>query len=169
MSTSDSDIESNNYIIREPTITNTTDISLFQYIFSIKLLIIITILYIPISILDLYYLNDSSCVEQNTDSYFNLYVYLFIDSIYGFALLLFLPIILFIIDLDNQIEQQVFYTISLLRIFTIFIWTIMGTCIFWVLMDNKKCNQNIYYYVYITLIIRYIFGIVFIGIHIENT
>jgi hypothetical protein len=164
-STNTSDIEENSYVIREPTATY--DVKL-EIIFSKRILTILTILYIPFIILDFYYVNtDNSCIQQNTNYFIVLYDYLLVDAIYGISLLLFLPIILFIIDLDNEIEKQVFQVISLFRTFFILLWTSIAAYIFWGIMDNTKCDKNIYYYFYIGLIIRYIFGLLFMALNFE--
>ena len=157
-----SDIESNN--IRGPVATEENS----ESIFSIKLLTIITILYIPIVILDFYYtLTDDSCVNNHINDSLKLSTYLVIDSLYGLSLVLLLPIILWIIDLDNEEERQVFCSISLFRTLFILVWTSMGSYIFWRVTNNFECEKNIYYYMVGGLIVRYIFGILFIGINIE--
>ena len=158
--TYNSDIESN---IRNPIHVshNRTDIC---DIFSTKLLISITIFYMSIVIFDIYYaLYDDTCVNQRI----NLYIYLLIDAIYGISLAMFLPVILFIFDLDNEGEKQIFNLITLFRTLIILVWTTMGTYIFWGLMDNNKCEKTIYYYMLVSIIIRYIFGILFLGITIN--
>jgi len=162
--TYNSDIESN---IREPIHIshNRGDI---ETIFSIKLLICITIFYVSIVILDIYYaLYDDSCVNQPINSSITLYTYLLIDAIYGLSLVLFLPIILFVLDLDNEYERQTFCAISLFRTLIIFVLTSIGTYMFWGLMDNNECKKSVYYYMFISLIIRYIFGLLFMGLNIE--
>jgi hypothetical protein len=35
-------------------------------------------------------------------------------------------------------------------------WTIVGSVLFWKLIDNKTCDKGIYNYVFALLIIRYI-------------
>jgi len=136
-----------------------------QNLFSIKLLIGITIFYIPIVILDIYYaLCDDSCVNQYMDASFTLYTYLLIDAIYGVLLVIFLPIIIFIIDLDDEHERQSFCLLSIYRTLVIFAWTVIGSYMFWGLMDNTKCEKSIYYYMFVSLIIRYIIGVLFIGL-----
>ena len=167
MSTTDtynSDIESN---IREP-IPVSHNRTQIETIFSIKLLIGISIFYASFVIFDIYYaLYDESCVNQTINASITLYTYLLIDAIYGLALILFLPIILFVIDLDNEYERQIFCFISLFRTIIIFVLTTIGTYIFWGLMNNKECEKSIYYYMFVSLIIHYIFGILFIGLNIE--
>jgi hypothetical protein len=162
--TYNSDIESSDCIEREPALVsdNRTET---ETIFSIKLLTIITILYIPIVILDFYYLfNDDSCVNNHINDSLKLSTYLVIDAIYGLTLVLFIPIILCIIDLDNGVERQAFCSISLFRTLFIFVWTSMGS---YILTNTNECEKSIYYYMIVSLIIRYIFGILFIGINIE--
>ena len=166
-STNDSynyDIESN---IRNPIPVshNRTDI---YDIFSTKLLISITIFYMSIVTLDIYYaLYDETCVNQRINSSITLYVYLLLDAIYGISLVMFLPIILFVFDLDNEGEKLIFNLITLFRALIILVLTTMATCIFWGLMDNTKCEKSIYYYMIVSIIIRYIFGLLFLGITID--
>ena len=167
MSTTDtynSDIKSN---IREP-IPVSHNRTQIETIFSIKLLIGISIFYASIVIFDIYYaLYDESCVNQTINASITLYTYLIIDAIYGLGLILFLPIILFVIDLDNEYERQIFCLVSLFRTLIILSWTTMGTYMFWGLMNNKECEKSIYYYMFISLIVRYIFGFLFMGLNIE--
>jgi hypothetical protein len=158
-----SDIETN---IRDP-IQVTHNRTEIESIFSMKLLISISIFYPSVVIFDIYYaLYDMSCVNQNNNNMdITLYTYLLIDAIYGLGLILFLPIILFIIDLDNPYERRIFWFISLFRTIFIFVWTTIGTYIFWGL--DKECEKSIYYYMFVSLIVRYIFGLLFIGLNIE--
>ena len=75
--------------------------------------------------------------------------------------------VLFIFDLDNEGEKLIFNLITLFRTLIILVWTTMGTCIFWGLMDNTKCEKSIYYYMIVSIIIRYIFGLLFLGITVD--
>ena len=162
--TDNSDIESGDYIEREPdpVSDNRTET---ESVYSIKLLTIITILYIPIVILDFYYtLTDDSCVNNHINGSFKLSTYLLIDATYGLSLVLFMPIILWIIDLENEVGRQSFCSISLFRTLFIFVWTSMGS---YILTNINECEKSIYYYMVVSLIIRYIFGILFIGVNIE--
>ena len=177
MSNTDTNISNNNTIETynsdiESNIRNTIHVSHNRTdicdIFSTKLLISITIFYMSIVIFDIYYaLYDDTCVNQRINSSITLYIYLLIDAIYGISLAMFLPVILFIFDLDNEGEKQIFNLITLFRTLIILVWTTMGTYIFWGLMDNNKCEKTIYYYMLVSIIIRYIFGILFLGITIN--
>ena len=69
--------------------------------------------------------------------------------------------------MSREGEKQIFNLITLFRTLIILVWTTIGTYIFWGLMDNNKCEKTIYYYMLVSIIIRYIFGILFLGITIN--
>ena len=137
-----------------------------ESIFSVKLLISISIFYPSIVIFNIYYaLYDNSCVNQDVNINITLYSYLLIDAIYGLGLILYLPVVLFIINLDDEYERHIFFIISIFRTIFIFVWTSIGSYIFCELV--KECEKSIYYYMFVSLIVRYIFGVLFIGLNIE--
>lgn len=154
-----SDIESNVYnldYVRPPEIVENVSL-LNRDKYNKKILIGITLLYTLILSLNIYFMNnDNSCVTQTTNILIQLYDFLFVDAMYGITLLLLLPVILCIIDLDNELERELFTIIAALRFLFLLSWTSFGSYIFWFMVDNSKCNDNIYYYVVISIIIRYV-------------
>lgn len=131
---------------------------------NINLFIIVTIIYTVLSILNIYFvINDTSCVKQDIGLFFNikLYHYLIADAIYGISLFTFLCIILFIFEfkLNDTVVYESFYLFSLVRCIIGLILTSVGAYIFWGLMNVGLCNHDIYHYTYVSLLIRYIFGL----------
>ena len=174
----DYDIESNEYVAVSIVFTNkpmsipiiirpVPGVTNKPIINNTNLFIVVSILYPIISILDIYFvINDESCVHQTIGLFFNikLYHYFILDSVYGICLITFLIIILCAIDfdIDNVVVYKTFYLFSLVRCILGLILTSVGTYIFWGLMDTNRCNHPVYYYTYVSLIIRYIFGIMIV-------
>jgi hypothetical protein len=114
---------------------------------------------LPFIICNLYYAyNDESCVTINSDKFnINLKTYLAVDGIVvGIALLgIILAAFCFIKKEPNNDN-------GCLTIFGNFVtgfgiaWTIIGSIIFWGLIDNKKCDKSVYNYVFAQLVIKII-------------
>ena len=130
---------------------------------NISLFIIVSILYFPISVLNFYFAkNDDSCVQQDFGDYFKLYHYFIVDGVYGLSLVAILFVVLFVVKLDYSGDDASFHLFTAVRCIVTLILTSVGAYIFWGLMNNSLCNHKIYYYTNISLIIRFIFGIMFI-------
>jgi hypothetical protein len=52
-------------------------------------------------------------------------------------------------------EYCVLSIITLISLFTL-AWTIVGSIIFWSLIDNEECSKEVYNYVFALLIIKYV-------------
>lgn len=114
--------------------------------------------YLPIIIGNMYYaLTDKSCATLNhTMIILNLYDYLIVDSV-----TLFITLFAIIFSIIHEFKDNTFikyiYDIYLIcyKVFS-FIWLIIGALIFWMIIDNHLCDNHLYYYLYITLIIKII-------------
>ena len=130
---------------------------------NISLFIIVSILYFPISVLNFYFSkNDDSCVQQDFGDYFKLYHYFIVDGVYGLCLVVVLFVLLVVVKLDYSGHVATIHLFTAVRCIISLILTSVGAYIFWGLMDNSLCNNKMYYYTNISLIIRFIFGIMFI-------
>jgi len=87
---------------------------------------------------------------------------LLVDGIYGLLVTLISCIyICYFIDLDNLeisgLKIIIIYIISFIFILFNLSWTIIGAIIFWDIIDNYSCNNNIYCFIFAELIIKLIF------------
>ena len=124
--------------------------------------ILFILVYIPVIICNLYFANtNNSCITLTTKSFnISLYDYLYVDAGSSIALLSFITIdVLYDKDEIYLIKQIYDMFIICYKIFT-FIWLLIGGFIFWVLIDNKLCDHNLYYYMYIILIIKIIIQLI---------
>jgi hypothetical protein len=118
---------------------------------------------LPLGVCDLYYAyNDNSCVSSHVDRInVNLKEYLQISGLLTICLL-------FIIILETlfyeNLKDNLLLTIGtiLLIPITIFniVWNIIGGVIFWSYMDNSLCSNNVFNYVFTSIIIKYVCTII---------
>jgi hypothetical protein len=120
-----------------------------------------TLLYIPLPITSLYYAyTDNSCVHEKAGKLsINLFNYLAVDGILGIMGVCVALIMLHYLGPDGYINAMKsgcgFILLCISWLFSV-IWTIIGSFVFWDLMDNNKCNKGIYNYVFALLIIHYV-------------
>lgn len=133
----------------------------YRMIVKFIICLVIIVVGFPITICDLYYAyNDNSCVNEPADKLsINLFDYLAVCGWTTFCSLT-LSIILIILKKKNQmIEHSLIELIineiilKLVKIFLI-IWNIFGAVIFWGLIKNSNCSNDVYNYVFVTLIIK---------------
>ena len=164
---SNQDIESINRISnsREYKIQQQRKLDKYTKICFKSIVVFIIILFnFPICISELYYaFTDNSCIHLiNNKLLINLYIYLLVDGIYGLLVTLISCIyICYFIDLDNLeisgLKIIIIYIISFIFILFNLSWTIIGAIIFWDIIDNYSCNNNIYCFIFAELIIKLIF------------
>jgi hypothetical protein len=124
--------------------------------------ILFILVYIPVIICNLYFANtNNSCITLTNKSFnLSLYDYLYVDAGSSIALLSFITIDVLYDKDEIYLIKKIYDTfIICYKIFT-FIWLVIGGCIFWVLIDNKLCDHNVYYYMYIVLIIKIIIQVI---------
>lgn len=118
----------------------------------------------PIIFCDLYYaVNDNTCVNQKMEKLVvNMYDYLIVSGIY--SVIITVTAIIFIVFYIPSIQNT--KTITLNYIFMLFLyiiglfnisWNIIGSLIFWSYMDNNKCSNEVFNYLFASLIIKLIF------------
>lgn len=131
--------------------------------FKIVVSIIFTLLNFPIIFCDFYYaINDNSCVNQKMDKLaVNMYDYLIVSGISS-VIITFISI-LFIFYFE-KIKTTKFILFNILFILFLYIiglftigWNIIGSLIFWNYMDNNKCSNEVFNYLFASLIIKLIF------------
>ena len=136
------------------------------------------ILIFSIPSLDLYYgFNDSSCVVNDTGKFIiNLKEYLLVS---GFIVIIYLILLtLFIIYASSSsyfrlgnIEawNEILKIIILNHIINAFllIWNILGGVLFWNIIDTNNCSENIYNYIFVTLILKFFINFLII-LQIKN-
>ena len=124
-------------------------------------ILFILVLFAPLPITSLYYAyTDTSCVHEKAGKQsINLYSYLAVDGILGILGMCVTLIMIYYLG-PNGWENAVrsgcgLIILSISWLFSV-IWTIIGSFVFWYLMDNNKCNKGIYNYVFALLIIHYV-------------
>jgi len=151
MSNNLNDIESGNKISEEFNFKTKQN----NYCNKITLILFLTIFTLPIPFFDLYYgYNDNTCVNEKAGKLsINLKDYLLV---YGWVEICFIGIIIFNLFLNNLNCFKYFNCLTNLIEIFIMIWNIIGSIIFWSLIDNNKCSKTVYNYVFITLILKLI-------------
>ena len=131
--------------------------------FKIVVSIIFTLLNFPIIFCDFYYaINDNSCVNQKIDKLaVNMYDYLIVSGISS-VIITFISILS--IFYFEKIKTTKFILFNILFILFLYIiglftigWNIIGSLIFWHYMDNNKCSNEIFNYLFASLIIKLVF------------
>lgn len=126
------------------------------FFFKIVVSIIFTLLNFPIIFCDFYYaIKDNSCANQKMDKLaVNMYDYLIVSGISSVIITFIL--ILFIFYSEKIKTTKFILFNSLFILFTIG-WNIIGSLIFWHYMDNNKCSNEVFNYLFASLIIKLIF------------
>lgn len=147
----------------------------FKYSFVIYICIFISmcILIFCIPLIDLYFgFYDNSCALNYTGKLMiTLKDYLLVSGFMAIVYLTFLISLMINIlssthfrlgNVDAWNELPNITILNNLVNVLLFIWNIIGGIIFWRLIDTNNCNENIYYYVFITLIIKILFNFLMI-------
>lgn len=125
-------------------------------------LLIIYIIYLPFAIADIYYaLNDRHCIDQNIKNIpINLFDCLMSSGTYTIVMILIITIMLCVIDFDTiQYDKKtnniihIYIVINKLFIISIHL---VSAILFWLTTDTKLCNNEVFIYLYISLIIKVI-------------
>lgn len=152
--------------------------------FKFMFIFIMVCLFFPIPFYDLYYgFTDHSCVTDvilptDLNDYLLISGWISMNrlaicilSIYFFDTI---PINLIIsknINYNLMSEKYLYgyfflAIIYFIIILFVIIWNIYGSIIFWLFINNDKCHDNMYNYVHISLIIKYIS--IIIGLYVQN-
>lgn len=134
---------------------NKTEINCFKFI----IIFLVLLFGLPLAICDIYYAyNDNSCVYSHVDKIdINLKEYLQVSSLLTICFL-------FIVILETLFYENLKDTFLLaigaillipISIFNT-VWNIIGGVIFWGYMDNSLCSNNVFNYVFASIVIKYV-------------
>jgi hypothetical protein len=161
------DIESINRISnsREYKLNQKKKADFYMKLFLKSLVIFIIIIFnVPICVSELYYaFTDDSCTHiKNTNLFIDLYTYLAVDGIYGLIITIICSIyICCFVDIDNLelfgFKKIIIYIVSFIIVLFNLSWSIVGGIIFWNIIDDYTCNNNIYCFVFAELVIKLLF------------
>lgn len=161
------DIESINRISnsREYKLNQKKKADFYMKLFLKSLVIFIIIIFnVPICVSELYYaFTDDSCTHiKNTNLFIDLYTYLVVDGIYGLIITIICSIyICCFVDIDNLelvgLKKIIIYIVSFIIVLFNLSWSIVGGIIFWNIIDDYTCNNNIYCFVFAELVIKLLF------------
>ena len=137
-----------------------------NYIQSLKIIIVTIVIFInfPIIFCDLYYaVNDNTCVNQKMEKLaVNMYDYLIVSGIYSIIITIIL--ILFILFFIDKMKNNEITTLNYVFMLFLYInglfnisWNIIGSIIFWSYMDNNQCSNEVFNYLFASLIIKLVF------------
>lgn len=155
---------------QEPlTFNKISEKSTTNYYMKLFIWIIIMFFAFPLLFCDLYYgYNDTSCVSEPAYPLtINLKDYLLIGGWIYSTILIILTIGLYFIDINSldNINNTCFIccgglSIIILAIVNIYssIWNVLGVVIFFGLMNKSACDEEIYNYVFASLIIKIVFN-----------
>ena len=126
---------------------------------------ICTIFILPFGITNVYYaFTDKSCVYIKPGKlYVNLRDYLAVQGIIYLTVYVLLVLCISCSDVDSvnkankYLDNPIVKIISAINKTFVVAWLILGAVIFWGLIDNSKCDDGIYNYMYASLIIQIIF------------
>lgn len=148
-------------ILKQPEQTSNDDDNMVIGCAKICGVTLVVLLLGPLSIASLYYAyTDDSCVHESAGQLaVNLFTYLVVDGILGGAGIIVLSSLICCLGPDSYINMMksccgafLFIIAGLFQL----AWTIVGSVIFWKLIDNKICDKGIYNYVFALLIIKYV-------------
>lgn len=137
-----------------------------KFIFNICSYMFIVLCMFPFAFLDLYFANkDESCVNLEAGKLLiNLGTILNVDGIVHIMLFIIMPFVLYTLNNFHTLENKYNVPYIILKLMSIFdiSWTILGSIIFWGLIDNNKCDTIIYNYIYAKFIIMFIIKLLII-------
>jgi len=127
---------------------------------SIAKLFFIYILSSPIALADVSFANyDTQCVTQNISQMtINMYDYLIISGGYTFIMIIILAGILLFIDYDkiknDKFVELVIDYYNKLNLIFLLSFNISAAVMFWLYMNTDICNNEMYNYLFVSLIIK---------------
>lgn len=130
----------------------------------LSLLFFMILFGLPIPFFDLYYAHtDDSCVtEQASKLAIDLKDYLLVSG-WLFIVIIALVSIATCIVKQSEMDEEFFGCVKCylipIRIFN-FAWHIVGSIIFWELMNTSNCSNSIYNYVFATLVIKLVASVI---------
>ena len=118
------------------------------------------VLCLPLIICDIYFaINDDTCLHNKINKLqINMYDYLFVSGIWGIIILMSCSLIKYYIirqnyDEDNMLITFILYSSLSNKIFST-AWVILGSVMFWSILDTNNCSSTIYNYLFASMIIK---------------
>lgn len=119
-----------------------------------QLSLIVSLFYLPTIVCNIHYMEtDKSCIHNNPFLNINLYKFLLVDTI-GSLLSASVFILFIICNIKNNILEKIYNIYVYCYFIYLFIWLIVGSVIFWKFTDRNNCNQGIYTYLFILLVLK---------------
>ena len=101
---------------------------------------------------------DKSCIYNASFVDINLYKFLLVDTI-GSILTGSIFILFILYNIKNNILEWVYNIYVYVYFVYLFIWLIVGSVIFWVFTDRHNCNEGIYIYLFVLLVLKCVFQV----------
>ena len=101
---------------------------------------------------------DKSCIYNTSFVDINLYKFLLVDTI-GSILTGSIFILFILYNIKNNILEWVYNIYVYVYFVYLFIWLIVGSVIFWVFTDRHNCNEGIYIYLFVLLVLICVFQV----------
>jgi hypothetical protein len=116
--------------------------------------ITVLVLTVPFIVCNLYYAyTDESCVNIYPDHFgVNLKIYLAVDGILGAVVIGIIFTVVFLLKKKPNNNNCCLTTFGNIATAFGIAWTIVGAIIFWKLIDNTKCDNSVYNYVFTQLV-----------------
>jgi len=127
----------------------------------ISFVLLILLFNLPLVIADVYYAyTDNSCIYKQVERLsINLFIYLAVCGIFGGIIICFTLLLVFCFKLDHTLTIMKTPTWTTLSVFSSLfglIWTIIGSVLFWELINTQECDNSLLHYVFVQLIIKFI-------------
>jgi hypothetical protein len=120
---------------------------------------VISLFYLPTIICNIHYMEtNDSCLYNASFVDINLYKFLLVDTI-GSILTGSIFILFILYNIKNNILEWVYNIYVYVYFVYLFIWLIVGSVIFWVFTDRRNCNEGIYIYLFVLLVLKCVFQV----------
>jgi hypothetical protein len=120
---------------------------------------VVSLFYLPTIICNIHFMEtNDSCLYNTSFVDINLYKFLLVDTI-GSILTGSIFILFILYNIKNNILEWVYNIYIYVYFVYLFIWLIVGSVIFWVFTDRRNCNEGIYIYLFVLLVLKCVFQI----------
>jgi len=124
-----------------------------------QLSFVVSLFYLPTIICNIHFMETNDLCLYNTSFVdINLYKFLLVDTI-GSILTGSIFILFILYNIKNNILQHIYNIYLYCYFIYLFIWLIVGSVIFWVFTDRRNCNEGIYIYLFVLLVLKCVFQI----------
>jgi hypothetical protein len=120
---------------------------------------VVSLFYLPTIICNINFMEtNDSCLYNASFVDINLYKFLLVDTI-GSILTGSIFILFILYNIKNNILEWVYNIYVYVYFVYLFIWLIVGSVIFWVFTDRRNCNEGIYIYLFVLLVLKCVFQV----------